>query len=255
MKNISYLLKNGKALFLAYDHGFEHGHRDLLGKSIDPHYILEIALKGGYTGVVLQKGIAEKYYYKSKYQNKIPLIIKVNGKTNLLPKRQPYAAQNCSIEYAKKLGAKAVGYTIYLGSEYEAKMFEEFSKIQEEAHKLNLGVIAWMYPAFNELLKKNPEKITLYAARLGLELGADIIKIKYPNSKEIFQKAVKIAGKTKIVLSGGPKINEEHFLKIVKEVMDVGAIGVTVGRNVWQSKDPLEITKKIKKIIFQTKRK
>lgn len=245
------LLKNGKAMFLAYDHGFEHGHTDLVGKSTDPNYILEIAVKGGYTGIVLQKGIAEKYYYNSLYQKKIPLILKVNGKTNLFPKKQPYAPQNCSIEYAKKLGAKAVGYTIYLGSEYEAKMFKEFSKIQEEAHKLKLLVIAWMYPAFNELLEKEPERITLYAARLGLELGADIIKIKYPNSKEIFKKAVKIAGKTKIVLSGGPKIKEEKFLEIVKEVMEVGAIGVTVGRNVWQSKDPLKISEQLKKIIFQ----
>jgi len=251
MKNyILPLLKKGKALFLAYDHGFEHGHTDLIGKSLDPNYILEIALKGGYTGIVLQKGIAEKYYFNSKYENKIPLILKVNGKTNIL-KTQPYSSQNCSIEYAKKLKAKAVGYTIYLGSAYEPLMFKEFSKIQEEAHKLNLAVIAWMYPAFNELLEKEPEKITLYGARLGLELGADIIKIKYPNSKEIFKKAVELAGKTKIVLSGGPKIKEEEFLKIVKEVMEAGAIGLTVGRNVWQNKNPLEITKKIKKIIFK----
>lgn len=245
------LLKNGKALFLAYDHGFEHGHSDLLGKSIDPNYILEIAVKGGYTGIVLQKGVAEKYYFNTPYQKKIPLILKVNGKTNLVLNKQPYSAQNCSVEYAKKLGAKAVGYTIYLGSEFEAKMFKEFSQIQEEAHNQGLLVIAWMYPAFNELLKKEPEKITLYAARLGLELGADIIKIKYPGNKEIFKKAVEIAGKTKIVLSGGPKIEEDKFLKIVEEVMKAGAIGITVGRNIWQSKFPLKITEKLKKIIFK----
>ncbi len=96
----------------------------------------------------------------------------------------------------------------------------------------------------------SPE-ITAYSARLALEMGADIAKIKYCGSVECFKKAVEAAGRTKVVLSGGAKTEKpEEFLETVKSVMAAGAIGVAVGRNVWQGENPLEITKKIKEIIF-----
>ena len=77
-------LHKDKALFLAYDHGFEHGPKDLIGKSINPEYILDLAVKGKYTGIILQKGVVEKYYTDTKYQKRVPLILKINGKTNIL---------------------------------------------------------------------------------------------------------------------------------------------------------------------------
>ena len=242
-------LYKDKALFLAYDHGFEHGPKDLIGRSIDPEYILDLAVKRGYTGVILQKGIAEKYYTGTKYQ-KVPLILKVNGKTNIPQIVDPYSSVNCSVEYAKKLGAKAVGYTIYLGSKHEEKMFEDFGKIQEQAHQLKMAAIAWIYPRGSAVEDESSSEITAYAARIGLELGADMIKIKYCGSEEKFKKAVQSAGKTKVVLSGGPKISDEEFLKISEIVIKAGAIGIAVGRNVFQHQDPLAMTEKIKKIIF-----
>ncbi len=245
-------LKKEKAMFLAYDHGFEHGPKDLIGKSLDPEYILDLAVKGGYTGIILQKGIAEKYYTGTKYQRQIPLILKINGKTNLRPQEEPYSAINCKVEYAKKLGAQAVGYTIYLGSEWEAKMFEDFGKFQEEAHSLELAAIAWIYPRGKAVLNETSSEITQYAARIGLELGADLIKIKYPGSEEAMKQAVQAAGKTKVVLSGGPKIEAEMFLDEIQKVIKVGAIGVAVGRNVFERENSLEITEKIKKIVFET---
>jgi len=243
-------LHKDKALFLAYDHGFEHGPKDLTGKSIDPEYILDLAVKGGYTGIILQKGIAERYYTGTKYQKAVPLILKVNGKTNIPQTADPYSAINCSVDYAKKLGAKAVGYTIYLGSKYEEKMFKDFGKIQEQAHQLKMAAIAWIYPRGSAVEDETSSEMTAYAARVGLELGADMIKIKYSGSEETFKKAVQSAGETKVVLSGGSKTGEEEFLHIVKSVIKAGATGIAVGRNVFQHQDPLAITEKIKKIVF-----
>ena len=249
MKNYLFpFLKNEKAFFLAYDHGFEHGPSDFNEKNLDPEYILDLAVKGGFTGIVLQKGIAEKYYLNSPYQKKIPLILKLNGKTNLLLDEEPYSAINCSVEYAKKLGAQAVGYTVYLGSKFEAKMFEDFGQIQEKAHHLEMAAILWAYPKPG--LESDP-KITEYAGRIGLELGADIIKLKYFGKKESFKQAIELAGRTKVVLSGGQKLDEENFLTVVSEVMKLGAIGVAVGRNVWQRENPLEITEKLRKLILK----
>ena len=235
---------------MAYDHGVEHGPIDLVGKSIDPGFILDIADKGGYNAVVLQKGVAEKYYVGSQYQNKIPLIVKLNGKTKLVA-GEAISRQVCSVEEAIEFGAVAVGYTIYLGSEYESEMLEEFGKIEEEAHKKGLAVIGWMYPRGKSIKDDSSPEIVAYAARMGLEMGADIVKIKYCGSEECFKKAVEAAGKTKVVLSGGAKTKTpEEFLEVVKNVMSAGAIGVAVGRNVWQSKDPIGISQKIKEIIF-----
>jgi len=243
-------LRKGKALFLAYDHGFEHGPKDLIGKSIDPEYILDLAVKGGYTGIILQKGIAEKYYTGTKYQKNVPLILKLNGKTNIPQIPDPYSSINCSVEYAKKLGAKAVGYTIYLGSKHEEKMFADFGKIQEQAHKLKMAAIAWIYPRGSAVENESSPEVTTYAARIGLELGADMIKIKYSGSEETFRKAVQSAGKTKVVLSGGPKIGDDKILKIIESAIKAKATGIAVGRNVFQHQDPLAITEKIKKIVF-----
>jgi len=72
-------LRKGKGILLAYDQGLEHGpSKDFNEKSVDPAYILEIAEKGKFTGIIFQKGVAEKYY-----DGKVPLVIKVNGKTSL----------------------------------------------------------------------------------------------------------------------------------------------------------------------------
>ncbi|MDD5760751.1 MAG: fructose-bisphosphate aldolase [Candidatus Pacebacteria bacterium] len=243
-------LKNNKALFLAYDHGIELGHEALTGQSIDPEYILDLAVKGGYTGIILQKGIAEKYYYGAGYQRKTPLILKINGKTNVSQNKDPYPSLNCSVEYAKRLGAQAVGYTIYLGGSYEPMMISEFGQIQEKAHQLNMAVIAWVYLRGPSIEEENNPQLTMYASRVGLELGADMIKIKYPGSEESLRKAVQAAGKTKVLLAGGPKSDEEKFLETMETVMRAGASGVAVGRNVFQNQDPFLMTEKIKKIIF-----
>ena len=249
-KLIQPFLKNNKALLLAYDHGMELGPEALVGKSMDPDYILDLAVKGGYTGIILQKGIGEKYYWNSKYQKIIPLILKINGKTNIVPKKDPCSAITCSVEYARKLGAKAVGYTIYLGSSQEAKMLSEFGQIQEKAHQLNMAAIAWMYLRGSSIENEYDPNLITYAARIGLELGADMIKIKYSGSEESFRKVVEAAGKTKVVLSGGPQLEEEKFLEIIKSINNAGATGIAVGRNVFQHQNPLEITEKIKKILF-----
>lgn len=247
--NLNKITTKGKAIYLAYDQGLEHGPTDFNDKNVDPKYILDIAKKGKYNGIVFQKGIAEKYNQEIK-KSKVPLILKLNGKTSLF-KGEPIARQLCTVDEAIKLGAKAVGYTIYIGSDYEDEMMQEFETIQREAHKKNLPVIVWIYPRGKSLVKKNKTNLMEYAARTGLEIGADIIKIEYAGKPKDLQWAVKAAGRTKIVIAGGIKKGEKELLKKVNEIIDSGCIGLAIGRNVWQHPKPLEITKKIKKIIWK----
>ncbi|MEK6934841.1 MAG: fructose-bisphosphate aldolase [Nanoarchaeota archaeon] len=244
------LLTKGKALFLAYDQGLEHGPSDFNDKNIDPQYIVDIAEEGKFNALIFQKGIAEKYYNKRK--NKVPLILKLNGKTSLI-KGDPFSPTLTTVKEAKKLGASAVGYTIYPGSIHEAKMFKEFEKIEREARTQNLTVIAWMYPRGKAVKNELDSKILAYSARIGLELGADIIKIKYNNNPKDLKWSVKVAGKTKVVISGGAKREPIELLKQTKDILNSGAIGWAIGRNIWQYKEPLKLTKALKSIIFQNK--
>jgi len=238
-------------MFLAYDQGMEHGPVDFDDENADPQNILNIAIDGNFTAVILQKGTAEKYYSNTNYQQKVPLILKLNGKTNLVDDPDPYSPQICSVSEAIDIGASAVGYTIYVGSNHEPEMFKEFSRIEQEAHQGGLPFIGWMYIKGSGAEGKDVKELTPYAARLGLEMGADIVKIKYPGDEKSLRWAVESAGKTKVVVSGGAKQEEHEFLDIVQTCISSGAIGMAVGRNIWQAENPLEIAGKVKKIIWQ----
>jgi len=241
-------LENGRAMILAYDQGIEHGPTDFSPKNVDPNVIMEIAEKGRFNGIVFQKGLAEKYY-----NGKVPLILKVNGKTNIV-KGDPISRQNCSVEYAVSLGAKAVGYTIYPGSIHESIMFQEFGKVQEEARKFDLAVIIWVYPRGEAVKDDTSRDIVAYAARIGLELGADAVKIKYTGDPVSFNWAVKAAGKAKVLMSGGPKApTDESFLSQVNGVLEAGGVGLAVGRNVWQHADPLKMSRALRALIIERK--
>jgi class I fructose-bisphosphate aldolase len=241
-------MPKGKAFFLAYDQGLEHGPTDFNDKNVDPSKIIQIAKEGKFTGIIFQKGIAEKYNQEIK-KSKVPLILKLNGKTNLL-KGDPVSRQLCTVEEAISLGAVAVGYTIYIGSKYENLMLDEFVDIQRVAHKKGLPVIAWIYPRGKSLKGKKDKDLLAYAARVGLEIGADIIKIHWTGTEEDLEWAVKSAGKAKVVIAGGKKSDTDTLLFEIKTAMKVGCSGVAIGRNIWQSKDPIEISKKVRGLVF-----
>lgn len=250
--NTNIIEKNGKVMLLAYDQGFEHGPVDFDEKSVDPNYIVDIASCGYFTGVIFQEGIAAKYYsnQNAEFRNQVPLILKLNGKTSFQGE-EPLSLQLCTVEKAIELGAKAVGYTIYVGSEHEETMLSEFSRIEDEAHARGLAVIAWMYPRGKKVEGKQTTKETLaYAARLGLELNADYVKIAYSGDVESFRWVVKAAGKTKVLVQGGKRMTWLELEKEVRGAMEAGAAGIAIGRNVWQDPNPKEISKKLAEIVF-----
>jgi len=270
----SRIMPNDKAMILAYDQGFEHGPRDFLEhpECSNFEYILDIAQKGKFTGLVLHAGLAEKYAGEIA-DSGVPLILKLNGKSELFTEEDPFSPQLYSVEDAVTLGAIAVGYTVYSGSKYENEMLREFSKIVREAHSKGMVAIGWMYPrgkaifdgksssktlkrALDEQKQTNQAideipSIVAYGARIGLELGADMVKVKYTGSPDSFRWVVQSAHPTRVVMSGGPKTStDKEFFSRVKDVMDAGAAGIAVGRNVWQRSDPLSISNKLHQLIY-----
>lgn len=249
MTDLSPITRNGKTLFLAYDQGLEHGPVDFNEKNADPSYILELANSGYFTGFICQKGIAKHYYDETKHD--VPLIVKLNGKTKLDPDPEPYSPRLCSVEEAIDLGAKAVGYTIYPGSKHQEPMMNDFARIEEVAHTKGLPVILWLYPRGEAVKGKEKSKeVSVYAARIGLELGADMIKMYYPDDPAVLEEMVRVAGRAKLLVSGGAKQSDEELYNTAKQGMEHGAAGMAVGRNIWQAENALERAEKLAKIIF-----
>lgn len=249
-KAMKKLQTDGKTLFLAQDQGLEHGPQELAGETLDPDYIFNIAEKGELDGFICQKGLAEKY--GSSYNAN--LVIKVNGKNLLGPKDDPYSPMLCSVKKAVQLNAKAIGFTVFPGSKYQDKIMEDFRKVQEEAHDFGLPVTAWMYPR-GETIKSDIEREVLgYSARIGLEIGADMVKMKYNGNPKDMEYQIKCAGKAKVLMAGGPKAkSSKEFLKQVDEVNKAGAQGFAIGRNLWLHDKPLAMIKALRDVQIRKK--
>ncbi len=245
---IDRILREQKALMLSFDQGLEDGPKAFSLNTIDPSYVLNIALEGQYTAVAVHPGIAEKYM-DERFRS-VPLIIKLNGRTQH-PHINPIARQTCTVERAIKLGAEAVGYSLYDGTPAEGEMFAEFGKVVEQAHDYGVPVIAWMYPRGNK-----PQADTdsaAYAARIALELGADAVKLAYHGDKHGFEWVVKSAGKTKVLVADSEHASDHDLLAQTRSAILAGATGIAVGRSVWQHPKPFSLTRALHAVIFKDK--
>ncbi|PSQ42454.1 aldolase [Halobacteriales archaeon SW_5_68_122] len=200
------------------------------------------------TSIAVQKGIAEAYY--PSYDDDVNLLMKLNGTSNLW-RGEPDSAVNCTVDYAEEVGASSVGFTVYGGSNHEIEMVEEFRDAQEAARGRDMPVVMWSYPRGQGLRNAEVPSTIAYSARVALELGADVAKVKHPGSREAMEDAVRMAGPTKVVMSGGSKTTDREFLESVKETIDAGGKGLAVGRNVWQREDPTRILDALEQVIFE----
>ncbi len=244
------IVRDGNVLILAYDHGLEHGPVDFepVPDTADPETVFDVATHDAVTALAVQKGVAEAYY--PSYKDEVELLVKLNGTSNLWMGEYD-SAVNCSVDYAVELGASAVGFTLYGGSNHEVEMAEEFSMVQETARQYDLPVVMWSYPRGQGLKNDTKPDVIAYASRLALELGADVAKVKYPGSREAMEWVVDAAGNVKVIMSGGSKTDDLAFLERVESVMDAGGRGLAVGRNVWQRDDPTGMLDSLEAVIFE----
>jgi len=246
-------LKNGTALFLPYDQGMEHGPRDFFANpdSADPKYIIRLALEGGFNGIAIQIGLAEKFFWD--FAGELPLILKLNGKTDIPSDARALSPVHSSVEEAVQLGADAVGYTLYVGSPAQEEDFAQFREIRTDAKKYGMPLIVWSYPRGEAIEAKggnNSFYAVDYAARVASELGADVVKVNFPHpdlranvkkeydrdftGQEAINAVVRSANRTLVLVSGGEKAGDEAMLEKARESMEAGATGLIFGRNVWQ---------------------
>ncbi len=245
----------GTLLVLPIDQGLEHGPVDFFANpdSLDPKYQYELAVEGKFSAIALHIGLAEKYFHE--FAGDVPLILKLNGKTGIPSDAQAFSALTGTVEDAVRLGADAVGYTVYVGSPSQDRDFAQFTEVRSAAERLGMPVIVWAYPRGEAVAKKGGKESLYaidYAARVALELGADIVKVNFPvpsekdaespapynslklSPAEAFRKVVESAGRCLVLVSGGEKIGDAELLSKVRSSMDDGATGIIFGRNMWQ---------------------
>jgi len=235
---------NKRTLFVAFDHAVEHGPTDYEGINLDPVRIAKIASEGKADGLIVHSGAAR---YIRRFSNiKVPLVIKITGRTKLSPKIMQSIVT--TVEEAELIGACGVAATVYVGSEFEGEMLERLAEIKRECIRRGMPLIGFMYPRVKGK-KKDDLQIVRYSARLGAELGVDIVKTYYTGSKESFSKVVRDANFVPVVAAGGEEKFELDFLEMVKDIIDSGAAGLAVGRNVWKKNNGLFILKQIRRIV------
>jgi len=267
----------GKALFLPIDQGLEHGPKDFFPnpESANPEFQLKVAVEGGFSGIVFQPGLAMKYM--RDYAGLVPLILKINGKTNIPSDDEAFSPLTATVEEAVALGADAVGYTLYVGSPAQDQDFTQFREVRREAERLGMPVIIWAYPRGRVIEAKggrNSLYAVEYAARVALELGGDMVKLNIPHLEpekahqlpssydelvrrisleEAMIRVVEAAGKLPVIIAGGGKVDDEELLRRARICVKAGAIGFIFGRNIWQRSFPqaLEMVQRLKGILLE----
>ena len=245
---------NGTGLFLPIDQGLEHGPRDFFANpdSANPEFQLKLAVDGNYSGIVFQIGIAQKYM--NKWAGKVPLIVKLNGKTEIPSDAESYSSCLASVEDAVALGADAVGYTLYVGSPAQDRDFTQWETVRRDAERLGMPTIIWAYPRGEAVEAKGGKDSVWaidYAARVAAEVGADVVKVNFPtlspspgspkpydtqkfSPEEGVARVIASAGKTLVLISGGEKEPDQELLEKARLSFEAGAAGLIFGRNTWQ---------------------
>lgn len=247
---------NGTLMLLPIDQGLEHGPRDFFPNPAakDPEFQLELAKTGNFSGIVFQIGIASKHM--AKYAGVVPLVLKLNGRTEIPGDSAPLSPCIASVEDAVRLGADAVGYTMYIGSPLQEQDFMQFRQVREDAERFGMPIIVWAYPRGTAIEAKGGRDSFYaidYAARVAAELGADIVKVNVPKLNpekdgaapkpystqqftlpDALHQVVQSAGRTLVIFSGGEKQDDGNVIEKAREGMNAGGTGVIFGRNMWQ---------------------
>lgn len=247
---------NGTLMLLPIDQGLEHGPIDFFDNpdALDTDWIYRLAVEGNFSGIALHIGLAEKYH--KAYAGKVPLVLKINGKTNVPADDEPFSSLTSSVEDAVRLGADAVGYTLYVGSPAQDVDIAQCNEVRRDCERYGMPLIIWAYPRGVAIKAKGGIDSLYaidYAARVACEVGADIIKLNEPkfdsatagqlpkpydtlqfSDVEGLAKVVKSAGRSLVLVSGGSKMGDDDTLHKAQIAMEAGCVGLIFGRNMWQ---------------------
>lgn len=233
---------DNRTVVVPMDHGVTIGPVKGL---VNMQSIVDKLLLGGVDAVVINRGIA-----KNVDTGNAGLIVHLSGITVHCPDPNN-KVQICSVDDAVRLGADAVSVHINVGAKQEAQMLSMLGKVACECDDYGMPLLAMMYPRGPNIRDSHAVDVVAHAARLGVELGADIIKTNYTGDVESFKDVVSSCH-VPVIIAGGPKVETTRdVLQMVKDSITAGGAGLSIGRNVFQHEDPTKIVKALSAIVHK----
>ena len=228
--------KTNRTVIAPMDHGVSIGP---VKGIVNMSETIESISRGGANAVLMHKGIIEQGH--RGYGKDLGLIIHLSASTSLSPDPNNKVLVT-SVEKAIQLGADAVSVHVNIGSETEAEMLMELGEIAETCSQWGIPLLAMMYPRGQKIKNEHDVELVKHAARVGSELGVDIVKTNYTGDPDSFKEVVEGA-LVPVVIAGGPKVEtDRELLEMVRDSLEVGGAGVAFGRNLFQAKSPGKIS-------------
>jgi class I fructose-bisphosphate aldolase len=260
MMNHGRLAGTGKMVILPVDQGFEHGPARSFAKNpegFDPRYHAQLAIDSGCSAYAAPLGFLEAV--AADIAGQLPLILKMNNNESLFKSPDPCSSVTSTVEDALRLGCTAVGFTVYPGSAEKNTMYEQIRELSAEARSVGLPTVLWCYPRGGQLEKQDETAVDVvaYAAQIGCQLGAHVIKVKPPTDHVAKKEARKVfeseniptatladrvrhvvrsafGGRRIIIFSGGAAKDREDVLEEIRGIAAGGGFGSIMGRNAFQ---------------------
>lgn len=234
---------SGKTVIIPMDHGVTVGPIEGL---IDMRTAVSKVVAGGANAILMHKGIVSSGHRGTGKD--VGLIIHLSGGTSMSP--DPNAKQLvCTVEEAVKLGADAVSIHINLGADSDTEMLGQLGFVSERCLEWQIPLVAMMYTRGRKIKNEYDVKNVKHAARVGAELGADIVKVVYTGSVESFTEVVQ-GCPVPVVIAGGEKMgSDEDIFWMVDSALKAGAAGVSIGRNAFQHENPDKIIEVLCKMV------
>ncbi len=242
MKRLRRILPDRRTVIVPMDHGVTIG--PVKGLTNMQQQVSNL-IDGGADAIIVHKGIA-----KNVQSENLGLIIHVSGSTKL--SLQPnLKVPVCSIQEAIRLGADAISLQVNVGGSGEKEMLTMLGKASDECDQYGIPLLAMMYPRGEKVTNEHDLEVVAHVARLGAELGADIVKTNYTGSTKTFKEVVDSCP-VPVVIAGGPQAETAgQVLEMVYDALSVGCAGVSIGRNVFQHEDPARMTKALAALVHK----
>ena len=236
--------KTKRTIIIPMDHGITLGPLQGINNY---HKIVDMVAKGGANAVL---GHTALFLHSDYSGNRdIGRILHLSASSDLSPNVNYKVIVN-SVTNAIKYGADAVSIHINIGNEDDSSMLEDFGEIAQECQEWSMPLIAMMYPRGEKIVNEFAVENVKRVARIGAELGADIVKTNYTGDVDSFKEVVE-GCPVPVIIAGGGERSLMELLTLTKDSIDAGGAGVSFGRNIFQSKDPIALTRAISLIIHQ----
>lgn len=280
---------SGHCMILPYDQFIEHDNRHAEAESdaANPDYICELAEDGQYNALAVHYGVAKRFWKKRK--SPVPLLLKVNGKTSIPDDSEPLSVHTSFVEDAVRLGAVAIGYTMYYGSPRQDEDLPQLAAVRQECEEYGLPLVVWAYPRGEAVESKGGKDCSYMvesATRMAVEMGATVVKANLPKNsgahvyenenipdyyRELERELAKLSDKEQkwerakrvvqaaqgipVLFSGGSKIDDNDLMENAQACVDAGCFGFIFGRNMWkrEKNEALKLTKQFQEMLDKSK--